>query len=133
LDSNASWGQDLLLFKEWMDAHPLARPMRFSGTGLVDPRLAGIDCTHFTEASPTTRSEKQQEPREPLLLPEAKAPSVSPGWYAIDVNFLHAQQPIELLATIDSDEERILRRLRAQGAPTATIGYSILVYEVRPE
>jgi hypothetical protein len=27
LDSNIDWGQDLLLLKEWLDAHPEASPL----------------------------------------------------------------------------------------------------------
>ena len=79
LDSSIAWGQDLLLMRDWYRSHPDSRPLYFASFGFVDPRLAGIEFT------------------QPSLMPcgtDARAflsdePGPSPGWYAVDVNYLH--------------------------------------------
>jgi len=82
LDSNIAWGQDLLYLRRWLDRHPEARPIRLASYGWVDPRWAGIEF-----------SLPPVGPRDPARLPERADPSrlgPQPGWFAVDVNFLHA-------------------------------------------
>jgi len=67
LGSNVDWGQDLLYFKSWLEAHPEASPLRMTlYNEPVVTALAGIAV--------------------PNLLPEP-----TPGWHAISVNNLHLQ------------------------------------------
>lgn len=42
-DSNIDWGQDVLYLKDWLDAHPEARPVGLLINHLVDPAVVGID------------------------------------------------------------------------------------------
>lgn len=81
LDSNIAWGQDLLLLQEWLAEHPEARPIQIASFGWIDPRLAGIEFTL-----------PPLGPRPDNPLPEdleSRSIGPLPGWYAIDVNFLH--------------------------------------------
>lgn len=71
LDSNVSWGQDLLNLRSWYETHSESRPLHLVMFGLVNPRLAGIE----------------------FSLPSPGMPK--PGWYIIDVNHIHGStQPI---------------------------------------
>jgi hypothetical protein len=67
-DSNSDWGQALPYLKQWMDAHPEARPLSLAFFGGYDPRQAGFDC---------------------LLAP----PDPRPGWHALSVNCIHDRRP----------------------------------------
>jgi hypothetical protein len=81
LDSNVAWGQDLLYLRKWLDNHPEAKPVRLATFGWIDPRLAGIEFT----LPPTG-------PRHPLndeCADNDEEVGPLPGWYIIDVNFLH--------------------------------------------
>jgi hypothetical protein len=108
LDSNISWGQDLLYLKQWVNAHPNATPFHLVYHGQVDPRLAGIE----------------------FVLPDEKA-GPSPGWYGIDVNYLHGSD----LQAADGngnwqcfDAGPFCYFLHFQ--PVATAGYSIYIYHI---
>ena len=66
-NSNIDWGQDLFYLKDWLDAHPKAKPLTLAyDMPLVDPKLAGIDYTGR---------------------PPANSPQ--PGWHAVSVNQIH--------------------------------------------
>ena len=80
LDSSIACGQNLLYLKEWYDAHPDARPLRLAAFGTIDPLLAGIEFT-----VPATSVAK---PRSADQANEGRT-DIQPGWYAIDVNYLH--------------------------------------------
>jgi 4-amino-4-deoxy-L-arabinose transferase-like glycosyltransferase len=71
IDSNLDWGQDLLRFKRWFDAHPEARPLHLACEPMVDYRLAGLP----------------DLPRPPV-----DAAGLTPGYYALDVQSLRADR-----------------------------------------
>jgi hypothetical protein len=75
VDSNIDWGQDLLYLKRWLDEHPRARPLRLAYSGIVDPRLAGIEF-RLPPKSPDSSAET------------ASPPTLSPGGYAVSVNVM---------------------------------------------
>jgi hypothetical protein len=69
IDSNLDWGQDLLRFKRWLDAHGEARPLHLAYEHLVDYRLAGLP----------------DLPRPPV-----DPADLTPGYYALDIQSLRA-------------------------------------------
>lgn len=106
VDSNQDWGQDLGRLKDWLDAHPEAKPIRLAYFGGVDPSLAGIE---FSPASC------------PL----------EPGWYAISTTFLHGGSFHVFdgkggTRWLDGRSLSCLKQLQ----PVARIGESILVYHI---
>lgn len=84
LNSNISWGQDLFFVREWLDAHPEAKPLRLAFYGGVDPRLAGVEMA-LPPCVPRPRT--PSTPQRPT--PPGPGYRPEPGFYAIDVNFLH--------------------------------------------
>lgn len=107
LVSSIDWGQDLSDLRRWMRAHPEARPMRIAYYGAFDPASVGIDCP-------------------PPKVCEGAAPCVPrPGWYAVSVNLLrglpHDGYP--------QGAFRYFLRYR----PVAMAGYSIYIYNIKPE
>lgn len=78
LDANVDWGQDLLYFKEWVDAHPEARPLR---SVLVDPfalRHLGLP-EYLPRIEETTSTDRRRS-------------GLAPGWYAISIHHLHDRE-----------------------------------------
>lgn len=125
LDSNISCGQDLLLLRRWMDEHPQADPLGLACVGWVHPSLTGI---RF-RLPPVG-------PRVPIDKIRGNAPQIAgpvPGWYAIDVNYLHGTEwPTAdgngkwvRISTDDFNYEYFLRF-----SPVARIGYSIYIYHL---
>jgi hypothetical protein len=105
LDSNISWGQDLLYLKKWYDAHPEARPIHLATFSLVNPRFAGVD----------------------FELPG----TLKPGWYVIDVNYLHGSHHPVL------DHEGRFTMMKRHDLtyfqrfePVDRIGYSLYIYYI---
>ncbi|MEX2121704.1 MAG: glycosyltransferase family 39 protein [Pirellulales bacterium] len=76
VDSNIDWGQDLLYLKRWIERHPGARRLHVAYSGLVDPRLAGIEFKLPKKAPAAGAHELGNQS------------FVEPGWYAISVNVL---------------------------------------------
>jgi hypothetical protein len=117
LSSNISWGQDLLFLKDWCDAHPDARPLYACVAGFVDPQLAGID---YRILPPNVG--------KALLVGE-----MPPGWYVIDVNYLHGSW---ISAALGAGQRSVVPGWRndcshfAQLRPIARIGYSLRIYHV---
>lgn len=72
IDSHIDWGQDLLLLRDWQQAHPEARPLDVACQGVVDPRLAGIDCEDAFESLELNR----------------RSGRPASGWYAVSVHAL---------------------------------------------
>jgi hypothetical protein len=114
LDSNGDWGQDLLVLKRWLDAHPEEGPVYLAYYGTVDPRLVGIDFA-------------------PPPAPAAAA-DPPPGLYAVSVNLLRGL-PFDIPdgrgGTVKARRGGFawLRGLR----PVARVGYSLLVYRFPPD
>ena len=76
VDSNIDWGQDLPHLKQWLDAHPEARPLGLAYFGMMDPRVIGIEFT-LPPKGPIARADFAH-PTPPDLGPR-------PGWYAVSV------------------------------------------------
>lgn len=110
LDSNISWGQDLLHLKKWYDANPGARPLHVAMYSLVNPKLAGIDW----------------RPVQPS--------DITPGWYVIDVNMLQGSfhPMMDTAGQLRSVSRNELTQFQ-QFEPVARIGYSLYVYHITPE
>lgn len=68
LDSNLDWGQDLALFRRWMDDHPEAAGLRYEVFSFIDPKYYGVPAG-------------DPPPDEP-----------QPGWYAVSVNAVHGMR-----------------------------------------
>jgi hypothetical protein len=103
LDSNFSWGQDLFCLKDWLRDHPDARPVGILYQNLLNPEWFGI--------------EGQPVPAEPW-----------PGWYVVDVNYLHGSTELGSLAK-PPGPYTYFQRLR----PIDKAGYSLFIYRVTLE
>jgi hypothetical protein len=124
LDSNISWGEDLFYLKNWLDYHPNSYPLKIASFGYVDPSLVGIEyqLPRLGPAEPGEYSSMVYKNVGPL-----------PGWYAIDVNYLHGAKDALFDGTgnrrnVLSDEWNYCYFLRFE--PIATAGYSIYIYHL---
>lgn len=81
LESNVSWGQDLLFLKKWVSEHEEAKGMKMALLGWIDPQLAGIE-HELPLIGPSRKGIVARNSSIDELGPQ-------PGWYAIDVSFLH--------------------------------------------
>lgn len=109
LDSSIDWGQDLLYFKDWLDDHPHAQPLRFAYFGRFNPSLLGIEYT----------------------VPSLNGPE--PGWHAISVSLLHGGY----WAMLPNEPARRGRGIPhwayeyfLEFEPVAMAGYSIYIYHI---
>jgi Dolichyl-phosphate-mannose-protein mannosyltransferase len=128
VDSNVAWGQDILFLRRWLDEHPDAKPIGLASYGWIHPHLAGIDF-----------SLPPVGPKGPGVIRnggDGRQLGPLPGWYAIDVNFLHG--PHWSVAneeggwtTISPDGLNYEYFLRFQ--PVDRVGYSIYIYRITPE
>jgi len=106
IDANIDWGQDLLYLREWIAAHPEARPLTVTYDGFFDPAVAGVEF-----------------PRTPALPPDDARPEIidqlQPGWHAVSINYLrHPSRMYDYLLHFE---------------PVATAGYSIYIYHLTAE
>jgi hypothetical protein len=106
IDSNIDWGQDLLHLKKWLNEHPEARPIGVQYYSFLDPRDLGLDAGRV--------------PREP-----------TPGWYAVDVNYV-AGSPFRDGAQPGAPAPGPYWYFQ-EFTPVAKAGYSIFIYHVTPE
>lgn len=104
VDSNADWGQDIKLLKQWMTGRGLDR-INLGYWGETDPGYYGIDFVPL----PTTIWHGDYPVTAPSL----------PGYVAVSVNLLHDPA----FGQIRSYYADLLHR-----KPVALIGYSIRVY-----
>lgn len=116
LDSNIAWNQDLIYVKRWKDVHPDASPFFLVSIGLFDPEMLGLteDMDKFNHPSSKTVA------------------SLTPGWYAIDVNQLYGDFyliPHDIWRDEKRDHHNIFSFLRNR-KPDAMIGYSIYVFHL---
>ncbi len=107
-ESNADWGQDLLYLRDWLEAHPNARPLYLAYVvPWMDPRLLGIA---YAPAPVIPRLLESDLARSlPGLGPQ-------PGWYAVSVGMLYSRR---------AEYAYLLR-----SKPVAMAGYSIWVYHL---
>ncbi|WP_423838946.1 hypothetical protein [Symmachiella dynata] len=128
LDSNIAWGQDLLHFREWLDRHPEIDRIQLATIGWVDPQFAGINVA-LPPVAP-----KYSGQNIPADLGLEVGPQ--PGWYAIDVNFLHGT-PLPVAKgggrwkriPPDGPNYEYFKNLE----PVDSIGYSTYIYRVSTE
>lgn len=85
LDGNIGWGQDLLFLKKWYDQHPEVRPLGLVYFGNLDANIAGIKF-FLPDRGSNSRNNRCPKPDQ-LLGPK-------PGWYAVDVSFVHGMNRI---------------------------------------
>lgn len=122
LNSSIAWGQDLFFLRDWSSKHPEAQPLFFAPFGCVDPHWAGIEYS----LPPVGPAFQLTELGEPKLGPY-------PGWYAIDVNYLHGiNDPLvnekgELQCPIDNHHNY---SYFLNFEPEAMAGYSIYIYHI---
>ncbi len=105
-NSNIDWGQDLILVREWAEAHPDAKPLYVLTTGFVTPKQMGIKSLPLpmtTQPSPDGESLSNE---------------LAPGWYIVGLT---------RLVDPDSSCHELLKR-----APDDYIGYSMRIYHVQP-
>lgn len=111
-DSNVDWGQDLGYLKDWIDAHPEARPLTIApGLPLREVKLSGT-----SYGRPPTRPDPP--PPDFPVAPDARAGPV-PGWHAVTVIQLHGGE---------RDYSYFLHF-----PPVARAGYSMVIYHVTPD
>jgi hypothetical protein len=106
VDSNIDWGQDLLHLQRWVADHPEARPLGVKYYNLIEPGHLGFSFSRV--------------PIEP-----------TPGWYAVDVNYVVGSQ-------LNVGDGRTLRRIGMFSyfmyfEPVDKAGYSIFIYNISPE
>jgi hypothetical protein len=120
LDSNLDWGQDLIFLRDWVSAHPSARPFNLSYYGNFDPRDTGFGdvLPPLVDSNGKSTPAKRSPRRE---------------WLAISVNLSS-----EAAAGIPEDI-RPWNVWKAAGSrfwltrpPDAQAGYSIHIYCLDP-
>src|SRR5262249_44545211 len=125
VNSNIDWGQDALRLKEWLDAHPEARPLRRAYFNSVDPRIIGLDY-RLPEPGPTGVFTQDPEYTRGL--------GPHPGYVAISVNLLQGM-PWSVpdgqgnWRAVVPHEYAYLRSFQ----PIARAGYSIYIYQITLE
>lgn len=122
LDSNIDWGQDVLLLKRWLDAHPEARPLGFAYFGLFDPRAAAIEFA----LPPLGPSDAEDAPGR-----RTSEMGPKPGWYALSLMMIHGYKfsiPDGDGGTFYTDQPYFTYFQHFR--PVARAGYSIYIYHI---
>lgn len=124
INSNIDWGQDLLLLRDWVDAHPEARPLSISFNNAYYPTEAGLQ---YRPPAPGPGSENLAlEQAEYQAAGKTLPLGPQPGWYFISVNFLYVKYPRLRGVAYDLSYFQ-------EFEPVDRIGYSILVYHITPD
>jgi hypothetical protein len=116
LDSNLDWGQDLPALKKYLDEHGIDK-IKLAYSGTADPKYYHIDCERLLGVDGYTF--------DPDFDP-AKLPGCAPtgGIIAISATCLQNIRGFYPHASYD---------WLKQYQPVALIGYSIFVYDIRPD
>ncbi len=131
IDDSFDWGQDLLLLRRWLDAHPEARPLKLAYWGWTDPRSAGIEFELPPRRSELIRVEPSSTEHD-ASAPTLEPIGLTPGWYAVSVGLSHGGPWIRIHdgagheAVLGVDDFAYFREL----APVATAGYSIRIFHL---
>ena len=128
LDSNISWGQDLLLLRRWSASHPeAAKSLRLAYFGNFDPRVAGI-AFELPPLGPTLPAKRLP------VAPRADASlGPQPGWHVIDVNLLYGMEQVvpDGHGRWQKSWDALLDLTYFQRfTPVDRIGYSLYVYRI---
>ena len=124
LNSNISWGQDSSGLVAWARKYPERRPLYAALHASYDPAAIGIPFElpyrDLKRNSQVKGSDEKDSRRQP-----------PPGWYAIDVNVLHAYpHPSRRGDSTDPASPDFWTKFRQQN-PVDQIGYSIYIYHVQ--
>ena len=125
IDSNVDWGQDLLYLREWLQAHPEAKPLGLAYFGSFDPHIAGIE---YTQAPPGPAPVAGNPESEPLSC------GPRPGWYAVSVTLVYGHR-IRVFdghgcnKGLEQPDYAYFQRFQ----PIARAGYSINIYYITHE
>lgn len=109
LDSNLDWGQDLKGLKRWLDDHGVKK-IHFLYFGKADPQYYGIDA-FYLPGSGVIRDSPNND---------------VPSYLAISANPIYGAKLF-----LTEQQQNILKSFELK-EPIASIGYSILIYEVNP-
>ncbi len=124
VDSSIDWGQDLFYLRDWLKAHPEARPLGLAYFGYFDPHVTGIGYALPPEG-PTNAAE--------IAGPYADELGPHPGWFAVSVTMLRGYGfPIPDghggVRTYPLNSFSYFLRFR----PVARAGWSIYIYYITP-
>ncbi|RLS52508.1 MAG: hypothetical protein DWH91_16645 [Planctomycetota bacterium] len=108
IDANLDWGQDLGLVKEWIDKHPEARPVTFTGMSVFDSRLIGLNLPRTPDFELQAFQKKPMPPKDTYA-----------GWHIVSVTALR----------FGDERYAFFNEL----TPVDRIGYSTLIYYISPE
>ncbi len=115
VNSNISWGQDLIRLKEWKQAHPEAVPLYVAAHSCCHPSSLGVDVT-IPPGCVDGGGESSPPP---------------PGWYVIDANYYYGYP-----YGIKGDDDNLLSTRREffeyfKHLPVVDrVAYSFLVFHV---
>jgi hypothetical protein len=109
MDANLDWGQDLTYLKDWLDAHPAARPFHLQYFGYLRPEIAGV---YALPVPPGPTAENTS------LDPTGLGPQV--GWHAVSVSDVFGYRHYGKAR----DQFKYFQQLK----PVAFAGYSIYIY-----
>jgi len=113
LNSNISWGQDLLYLKRWLTAHPSARPFHLAFAGDFPLEAIGLAFPF-----PPPAAEKEN-----TIGGSRKARGPDTGWYAISVDYLRG----------DTYPKAAHCEYFLRFKPVAMAGYSVYIYHLQDE
>ena len=127
--SDCSWGQDLLLLRDWVDRHPEVENLHLAYSGPFDPRIIGFEFT----LPPVGLKGKD----DPKTLPNEKVGPL-PGWYVVEVCFLYGD---DMLPVADGkggwDEPSKIPGYDLSYflhfEPVGRIGYTLYIYHITSE
>ena len=105
IDANIDWGQDLWRQREWLDAHPEARPICLHTLNHIRTRHYGFE-----------HSRPPPGPQPHCDSSWAMSFGPHPGWYAMSIHRIHHR----------SLNYHYFLRFR----PVAMVGYSIYIYHI---
>lgn len=134
VDSNISWGQDLLLLKTWLERRPgPPQTLHLAYFGNLDPRAAGFE--FVTPPLGPTEAAAAAEARDPGVHTDADL-GPWPGLHVVDVSLLHGMDqfmPDGQGGLVRPKSELTDLSYFREFEPSARIGYSLYVYELSLE
>ena len=114
LDANIDWGQDIMFLKKWHEANPGRSPLKIGYRYSYSAAL--MESGGGAERHSTSTLCSLEECTENT---EASEWRPAPGWYAVSVHRMHDPR----------DSCHFFQKL----TPVASVGYSILIFEVTSE
>lgn len=106
--SNIGWSQDFVLLKEWIEAHPEARPLRLYSDAMYDPADLGLNVVN-------RRADESA--------------GTSYQWYAVEISELQRRGLMGPVWGTEITDDGLRATLRT-ARPVDRIGHSIYIYRV---